>query len=73
MDFEDGFELINYAIKQNNEEKMYNTWLHGYNQSFSYEEFKDLNSAENEDFQDENLTVEEILTNVKNVLGGAQG
>lgn len=71
MDFEEGFELISYAIKQQNEEKMHNTWLHGYNQSLNFEEFKDINSGESGECQDESLTVEEILTNVKSVLGGA--
>jgi hypothetical protein len=65
MPFVEGLSLTKYAIEQEQEERLYNTWLHGYNQTLSYSEFKEQNAQTQ--IQD-NETVGETLEKVKRIL-----
>lgn len=64
LDYEDGYKQIVYALKQDRDEKLYNTWLHGWNQSISFIEFKKQNMVRKET----HVEVDDILESVKNIL-----
>ena len=68
MPFFEGFELIDYAINEELEEKLYMRWIAGYQQSISYEEFKHEIGVSSRQIND-NRTAEMILQSVREIIG----
>lgn len=67
MQFEAALEIIVYAIKQENDDKLFQRWIHGY-QEMSFDDFKDAIGANKEVIQD-NKNVSDIFVDLKNVFG----
>lgn len=68
MDYAEGFDLLNYAIKSIRNDKLFFRWTVNYEKiGMSYEEFKEkviskFNST------NVNLSDKEILNNIKNIM-----
>ena len=67
MPFLDGYEIINYALDAEYEERIFWRWAIGYQFVMEFEEFK-RNLGENKPVTD-NRTVAEILDGVKDIIG----
>lgn len=67
MPFFDGFELIAYAEKHENEEKLYFRWVVGYQSIMSFDEFKNQIGVMAKVKKD-NRTAEEIFDYVLEIL-----
>lgn len=65
MPFKDGYELIKFAIDEENEQKMYLRWVVGYQSSISFTEFK--NQVQQMSISD-GRTSEEILDSVEQMM-----
>lgn len=65
MPFKDGYELIKFALEEENEEKMYLRWVVGYQSLISFAEFK--NKVRQTSIQD-NRDSEEILASVEMMM-----
>ena len=68
MPFFDGFELIEHALNEEMEEKMYLRWAIAYQHVMGYEEFKEQIGANNRQVRD-SRTAAEILAGVKEIIG----
>lgn len=68
FDIGKGFEIIEYAKKQKQEEELRNRWVNGY-QSISFSEFKSLiyENARGTGVES-NISVDEIEDKVRNIL-----
>lgn len=67
MPFLDGYEIINYALDAEYEEKIFWRWAIGYQFVMGFEEFK-RNLDKNRPTTD-NRTAAEILDEVKDIIG----
>lgn len=67
MPFLDGYEMINYALDAEYEERIFLRWAIGYQFVMGFEEFK-RNLDENKPVTD-NRTTAEILVGVKDIIG----
>lgn len=64
-----GIEIIKKAYEKQNEEKMFQRWLAGYEKEIGFEEFKSKLVGEIEtEYYPEDITKEEILEKVKAIL-----
>ena len=67
MPFIDGYELIQYALDAETEDKIFMRWITGYQFQMNYDEFK-KNLETNQEVYD-SRTAEEILETVKDIIG----
>lgn len=68
MPFFDGFELVEHALNEEIEEKMYLRWVIAYQHVMGYSEFKEQMGANNRQVED-NRTAAEILQGVREIIG----
>lgn len=68
MPFFDGFELVEHALNEEKEDKMYLRWVIAYQHVMGYNEFKEQMGANNRQVED-NRTAAEILESVKEIIG----
>lgn len=70
---EKGFRLYSYAVGQIREKRIFERWVHGYQFSIEYQEFRGRIMGGTEDVapaRPEDRTQEEILAKVKGIIGG---
>lgn len=68
MPFEEGYEMMQYALNAENEDKLFVRWINGYQQIMGFEEFKNqigVNSRQERDTR----TAEDILDTVRGIIG----
>lgn len=69
MPFKDGFELIKFALDDENEQKMYLRWVVGYQSLISFTEFKNkvrqMSINDNRDAEDILASVEMLMSKTK--------
>lgn len=69
MPFQDGFELIKFALDDENEQKMYLRWVVGYQSLISFTEFKNkvrqMSINDNRDAEDILASVEMLMSKTK--------
>ncbi|MBQ0112512.1 MAG: hypothetical protein KBT03_05235 [Bacteroidales bacterium] len=69
MPFEDGFELIKFALDDEDEQKMYLRWVVAYQSSISFTEFKNkvrqMSINDNRDAEDILASVEMLMSKTK--------
>lgn len=69
MPFKDGFELIKFALDDENEQKMYLRWVVGYQSLISFTEFKNkvrqMSINDNRDAEDILASVELLMSKTK--------
>lgn len=70
MDCGDGMEMIDYAVKEQREECLINRWIAMYQDKMSFREFKDNIEISTDSAKEEDISVEDILDKVKDILGG---
>ena len=67
MPFKDGYELIKFALDEENEQKMYLRWVVGYQSLISFAEFKNkvrqMSIQDNRDSEDILESVEKMMSN----------
>ena len=68
MPFEEGCEMMQYALNAELEDKMFIRWINGYQQVMGFEEFKNQIGVESRQVRD-NRTAEEILKTVRGIIG----
>lgn len=68
MPFFDGYELISYALNEENEEKLFIRWVVGYQSVMNFDEFKNQMNLSVETRND-NRSEEEIFEYVLRILG----
>lgn len=68
MPFKEGYELIKFALEEENEQKMYLRWVVGYQSLISFTEFK--NKIRQMSIQD-NRDAEDILADVERMMSKA--
>lgn len=68
MPFFDGFELIEHALNEEIEDKIYLRWVIAYQHVMGYDEFKEQLGFNNSQVRD-NRTASEILVSVKKIIG----
>lgn len=68
MPFFDGFELIEHALDEETEEKLYLRWAIAYQHVMGFEEFKNQIGTNGKQVKD-NRTVEAILETVRGIIG----
>ena len=68
MPFFDGFELVEHALNEEIDDKMYLRWAIAYQHVMGYDEFKEQIGANNRQARD-NRTAAEILESVKEIIG----
>ena len=68
MPFEEGYEMMQYALNAENEDKLFNRWVNGYQQVMGFEEFKNQIGVNSRQVRD-NRTAEEILQDVREIIG----
>lgn len=62
--------MINYVIKEQRDECLMNRWIAMYQDTMSFDEFKDRLGIGTDSIKEENISVEDILDKVKGILGG---
>lgn len=73
MEPEKAFRIYNYALGRIQEERIFQRWIHGYQFSMEFEEFKRKamgGAGEVALVQQKMQTEEEILEKVKGIIGG---
>lgn len=68
MPFEEGYEMMQYALDAEREDKLFVRWINGYQQAMGFEEFKNQLGANSRQVKD-NRTAEEILEIVREIIG----
>lgn len=68
MPFFDGYELIQFALDEEVEEKLYLRWVIGYQNVMGFDEFKRQIDHSREATLD-NRSAEEILDSVREIIG----
>lgn len=68
MPFEDGYEMMQYALNAENEDKLFARWINGYQQVMGFEEFKNQIGVNRREERD-NRTADDILTTVREIIG----
>jgi len=73
MPFFDGFELIQYALEAEEEDKYFLRWAVMYQGEMDFEEFKRKIKEVNENASGDNRSAKEILETVRKIIGDADG
>ena len=68
MPFFEGTELIEFALDEEAEEKLFERWIAGYQSQMSYEEFKRSVGVSRTEKRD-NRSAGEILQSVREIIG----
>jgi hypothetical protein len=68
MPFEEGYEMFQYALNAEIEDKMFIRWINGYQQVMGFNEFKNQIGADSRQVRD-NRTADEILESVRGIIG----
>jgi len=68
MPFEEGFEMMQYALNAESEDKLFVRWTNGYQQIMGFEEFKNQIGVNSRQVRD-NRTAEDILETVRGIIG----
>lgn len=68
LPFKEGYELIKFALEEENEQRMYLRWVVGYQSLISFTEFK--NKIRQMSIQD-NRDAEDILADVERMMSKA--
>lgn len=67
MPFEEGYELMKYALDAEIEDKLFTRWINGYQQMMGFEEFKSKVSSGVKN-QNDTRTEDEIFDYVLGIL-----
>ena len=72
MSFEEGMEILQYAMDADVEDKLYLRWINGYQSSMGFDEFKSKLTVKNA-VSNDNRTAEEILDHVEKMMEAFNG
>lgn len=73
MPFFDGFDLIQYALEAEEDDRYFLRWAAMYQREMDFEEFKRQIREINEDKSGDRRSAQEILETVRKIIGDADG
>lgn len=73
MPFFDGFELIQFALEAEEEDRFFLRWAAGYQGEMDFEEFKRQIKGNGKSEPGDRRTEKEILETVRKIIGDADG